>query len=213
MDQNQLSPYVEQDAFPLFEHTAGATNSEFRNLLGKVLSNRTNFDESFADAVYLETGGHPWLTVKVLVDFFDWLIQQRRSARELQFTQADFDAFSVTRLTTDWIAICEEYTLFRTYITQMLSKEGRDWEPWLHAVYATMRRIVQESPERMECSRDDFARIVEELRLPQDFGYQANELLSTAVPSNFLSFDGYRVRPRIPLMARISIAAHPKTSY
>jgi hypothetical protein len=213
MDQNQLSPYVEQDAFPLFEHTAGATNSEFRNLLSRVLTNRTGFDESFADAVYQETGGHPWLTVNLLTDFFDWLIGQKRSARELEFTRADFEAFSVARLTTDWIAICEEYSFFRTIVSQMLSEEGREWEPWLHAVHATMRRIVQESPERMECSRDDFVRIVEELKLPQDFGYRSSDLLSTAVPSNFLSFDGHRVRPRIPLMARISIAAHPKPSY
>ena len=44
MDQNQLSPYVKQDPFPLFEHTKGRTATEFTELVRKVLTERVGFD-------------------------------------------------------------------------------------------------------------------------------------------------------------------------
>jgi hypothetical protein len=213
MDQNQLSPYVEQDSFPLFAHVPGASSSEFRNLLNKILTNRTTFDDEFVNGIYLETGGHPWLTVNLLVDFFDWLIRDNRSVRDLHFTEADLRRFASNRLTTDWLSICEEYSLFRKVISEALSEYGQTWDPWLYAVYATMRRIVEENPDTMSCSRADFENIVHELKLQQEVGYSPDELLSTAVPSNFLSFDGEFVRPRIPLMARISRVAHSKVSW
>jgi hypothetical protein len=212
MDQNQLSPYVEQDPFPLFAHTVGATNSEFRNLLNKILTSRTSFDDSFVDATYAETGGHPWLTVNLLVDFFDWMIQEKRPVTTLHFTEEDLFNFGEQRLKTGWIGVCEEYALFREYISQVLSKYGEDWDPWLHAVYAVMRRIVQENPTTMACSRGRFEAIVNELLLPQEFGYEADYLLSTAAPANFLSFDQESVAPRIRLMARISLAAYPRVT-
>ena len=77
MDQNQLSPYVEQDPFPLFQHNSGTTTGEFSELMRKVLTDAIRFDGSFADATYEETSGHPFLTVNVLVEFVEWLIDDQ----------------------------------------------------------------------------------------------------------------------------------------
>ncbi|HEX6183064.1 MAG TPA: hypothetical protein VFZ44_04065 [Pyrinomonadaceae bacterium] len=213
MDQNQLSPYVEQDMYPLFDHTEGSTHSEFYNLLGKILTNRVTFDDSFANAVYLETGGHPWLTVNLLVDFFDWLIQCERPVGALNLTSEDFDMFASVRLTTEYIGTCTEYLWFREVISEALGEYARDWTPWLHAVYLIMRRIIEENPERIACSRSRFSELVKELKLQQNFGYTADYILSTAIPSNFLWLRGDEVLPRIRLMARISLAAHPRVTW
>jgi hypothetical protein len=210
MDQNQLSPYVEQDIFPLFEHTAGATNSEFRILLKKILTSRVEFDDSFVDAVYLETGGHPWLTVNLLVDFFDWLIENDHPVTALSFTALDFNCFAELRLTTSWISTYSEYSWFRQAISHALSEYGKDWVPWVYAVYCTMRKIIEENPGKIACSRSRFEAIVDELKLRQEFGYTSDYILSTAIPANFLSLKGDQVEPRIRLMARIALATHPK---
>lgn len=213
MDQNQLSPYVEQDMFPLFDHTDGATHSEFYNLLGKILTNRVSFDDSFVNAVYLETGGHPWLTVNLLVDFFDWLIQCDRPVPVHNLTYEDFERFACIRLTTEYISTCAEYNWFRQVISEALSEYAKDWTPWLHAVYATMRKIIEDNTRRISCSRSRFAEIIQELKLQQDFGYTADYILSTAAPANFLCLKGDEVAPRIRLMARICLAAHPRLTW
>ncbi|HEX8146231.1 MAG TPA: hypothetical protein VF591_03430 [Pyrinomonadaceae bacterium] len=213
MDQNQLSPYVEQDKFPLFDHTEGSTHSEFYNLISKVLTNRVTFDDSFVNEVYLETGGHPWLTVNLLVDFFDWMIQSDRRVGALNLTSKDFETFAGERLTTEYISTCAEYGWFRQVISEALSEYAKDWTPWLHAVYVIMRRIIEEDPEGIMCSRSRFSELVRDLRLQQDFGYTADYILSTATPSNFLWVRDGEVLPRIRLMARISLAAHPRVAW
>jgi hypothetical protein len=213
MDQNQLSPYVEQDMFPLFDHADGSTHSEFYNLLGKILTNRVTFDDSFVNAAFLETGGHPWLTVNLLVDFFDWMIECDRPVGALNLTSEDFDKFAGERLSTDYIGTCAEYGWFRQVISEALSDYARDWTPWLHAVYLMIRKIIEEDPVGISCSRSRFSEIVRELRLQQHFGYTADYILSTAAPSNFLLLRGDEVLPRIRLMARICLAAHPRVTW
>jgi hypothetical protein len=209
MDQNQLSPYVEQDLFPLFQHSSEEMGYEFKALLKKVLSNHTDFDESFARAVYLESGGHPYLTVNLLVNFFDWLIESERPVSKLRFTALDFNEFAKARLTPAVISTSREYMFFRRVIGEALSEEGESHTPWLYAVYSIMRRLAQEEAVDMKCSRTRFADIVGELKIPEKFGYSPDHILSTAVPSNFLALKGDQVSPRIPLMARISLVANP----
>ena len=68
MSQNQLSPLVRQDSFPLFEHTDGSTTSEFAQFLEKVLSG-LSMSAGFINSVYAETSGHPYLTVNLMTDF------------------------------------------------------------------------------------------------------------------------------------------------
>lgn len=208
MDQNQLSPYVEQDLFPLFQHSSEEAGYEFKALLKKVLTNHTDFDESFAQAVYLESGGHPYLTVNLLVNYFDWLIDCERPVSKLNFTAVDFNEFAKERLTPAVIGTSREYMFFRRVIGEALSEEGKIHTPWLYAVYSTLRCLAHEGGGDMTCSRERFAEIVESLKIPEKFGYSSDHILGTAVPSNFLSLEGDRVRPRIPLMARISLVAN-----
>jgi hypothetical protein len=210
MDQNQLSPYVEQDLFPLFQHTPGAPTSEFRLLVRKVVSERVEFESAFADAVFEETGGHPFLTVNLLTDLFDWLVEQRRPAAALRLTQQDLDEFRSERLKTQAIRKCSEYEFFSRFIREALSDESRVHTPWLYAVYSMMRRLAEDHPDSMRCSMSDFEGIAEDLRIPEQCGYEVDDLLSTAERSNFLCVADGHVRPRIPLMARISRAVNPE---
>ena len=73
MEHNQLSPYVVRDHFPLFAHVSGAIDSEFALLLQRVLREHVRLDPSFIDYLHTETSGHPFLTVNLLTDLFDWL--------------------------------------------------------------------------------------------------------------------------------------------
>ena len=78
MDQNQLAPYVDQEPFPLFEHVTGTTTGEFSELVRKIFFERIDVTGGFIDALFAETAGHPFLSVNVLCEFFDWLIEEQR---------------------------------------------------------------------------------------------------------------------------------------
>ena len=98
MDQNQLSPYVEQDAFPLFEHDEGTTDGELAELVRKVLTERVHVEPEFLDGVVEETAGHPFLTVNMLVELGDWLIETERSVSSLTLDARDFERFRRQKL-------------------------------------------------------------------------------------------------------------------
>jgi hypothetical protein len=200
MDQNQLSPYVQQDPFPLFEYERPA-GGEFRELVRKVLTERVTFEPGFLDAVHDETGGHPYLTVNLLVSFVDWLIQSRRSATALHFSEADFAGFAERRLTPAVVSTSQEYMLFRQIISQALA--DREENPWLHAVYTCLRYFGEGRSASMLMTRDEFDDLVAKVLTPLH-GYTADQILSTAGLSNFLAFDDVSVRPRIRLLARIA---------
>jgi hypothetical protein len=208
MDQNQLSPYIEQDLFPLFSHHPGEATSEFRDLLTRILSERLDFE----DSLYGETGGHPFLTVNVLTDFFEWLIEKRRPAVP-PLTAEDFGEFSPARLGDRTIAVCREYEFFRQLIREAISEQTAQSDPWLHAVYSIMRKIASDSPTSMSCSMAELRAITDELRVPDLCGYTAEQLLAGAERSNFLTREGDRVVPRVRLMARISSTVNPETQW
>ena len=200
MDQNQLSPYVEQDAFPLFSHGVNANASEFMDLIAKVLTARSTFDRSFADAIYRETAGHPWLTVNLLVEFVEWLIERKRPASNLAFTDGDFSSFRRRFLQRDRIQTSPEYSFFRDgAIPQALSAEGKVRNPWLYAMYTVLRHIGREHTS-MSCSLEEFDAIVHR----EDLGFESEKLLQTGERSNFLARTPTSVKPRVPLLARIA---------
>jgi hypothetical protein len=208
MDQNQLSAYVQQDPFPLFSHDAGTLRGEAPALLAKILSERSEFDSDFADAVYAETAGHPFLTVNVMVEFVDWLIEGRRPAAKLQFDAGDFARFRGARITPSRLSTAPDYAFFRHAIAEALGAQGRASNPWLHAVYVVMRELADASPHDLMVSRSDFARMCKRAQLG-DLGLTPDELLATAAQANFLSHDANTVRPTIPLLGRIAAVTVP----
>ena len=109
MDQNQLAPYVRQDPFPLFEHTAGTRAGEFGQLVGKVLTEQIGHDPGFLSALHFETAGHPFLTVNVLCGLVDWLIEERRPYRDLTLFESDFAEFRKNRLRPSQMAMSMDY--------------------------------------------------------------------------------------------------------
>jgi hypothetical protein len=203
MDQNQLSAYVEQDTFPLFEHDAGALHGELAELIRKVLTERVSIDASFIDGVYRETSGHPYLTVNLLVELVEWLIETRRPVSSLQLDGDDLEKFTKQKLRPKDLNLSPEYRFFRQAISEALASETRTVTPWLHAVYSCIRGIVRASPETLRCSLDDFEGIVENARLPE-LGMDADYLLGTGSQANFLEYDQDGVWPKIRLLARIA---------
>ncbi len=203
MDQNPLSPYVVQDSFPLFRHDKGERRSEFSELLRKVLIEPVRFDATFADAIFDETAGHPFLTVKLLVAFVDWLIQQERLVSQLSFTADDFLEFSPHGLSKLAISRSDEYSFFARAAAWSLSTEGRNRSPWAHAVYTVLTRLAQETWPHLSCSMSDFRALVEDA-VPPDLNYTPEYLLTSAERANFFAVDGDHVRPKIKLLARVA---------
>lgn len=207
MDQNQLSPYVQQDAFPLFRN--GPKAGEFGELVNKVFAGRASCDSGFVDRVYLETAGHPYLTINLLVEFVEWLIRQKRSVSDLSFGASDFSAFATRGLRRDHIARSPEYAFFRDgAVPQALSTLSRERSPWLFAMYTLIRHISRESPDTFSCSLSEFGDMVERLQLDQ-LGFSAEYLLSSGERSNFLVASERTVWPRIRLLGRIAACASP----
>ncbi len=166
MDQNQLAPYVEQDAFPLFEHSPGVTIGEFAELVDKILGGRIDCGARFLDGLFRETAGHPYLTVNVLVAFVDWLIEEKRPQFGLRVDVDDFAGFVTRRLDTDGIMLNQDYDFFRKASVAALSEQGCRDNPWLFAAYWTLRLLSMEDRSALRIRRDSFPDVVERIPVP-----------------------------------------------
>jgi hypothetical protein len=207
MDQNQLAPYVRQDSFPLFAHGEGSLISEFRALLQKIMTERVKFDAPFADAIYRETSGHPYLTVNLLTHFFEWLIEQKRPANQLNLNSGDFDRFTASCLTASLMATRPEYGQFLKYASEATGEDGRIGTPWLHSIYVLLKNIATFNPTEFWCSRDRFNSMVSDLRKSSGISCAPEELLRTGTLSNFFMLRDEYVMPKIRLLARIAAAS------
>lgn len=210
MDQNQLAPYVEQDPFPLFEHLFGTTQGEFAELVNQVLRGHIDCTPSFLDALYRETAGHPYLTVNVLVELVQWLIDGRRSQRALRVRSSDFDDFSNARLNTDRIALSPQYDFFRNAAAEALSQRGYRSNPWLFAAYWTVRILSEVSPDDLRVERSDLEEIMRRIPVPAgDTAPDAPTTLRTASLANFLTYDEHWVSVKVRTLGRIAAATRP----
>jgi len=167
-------------------------------------------DIGFADAVFAETSGHPYLTVNVLVDFFQWMIEERRRAGELHLHAEDFRKFARARLTPDKLRVSGEYDFFKNAVSEALGEATQRDNPWLFVVYRTLQEIARESPDGLECSRARYDELAEPLVEP--LGWDPAYILNGATMANFLRADK-GVRPAIPILARIAAVCRPRRVY
>jgi hypothetical protein len=212
MDQNQLSAYVEQDPFPLFVHERGAATGEFAELVSKVLSERIAVDGGFLDSLHAESAGHPFLTVNLLVEFVDWLIDSRRPARALRLRAHDVEEFIAARLTSQRLKLSSEFDFFRAAIGEALSPHGATMNRWLHLIYRAVREIVLQSPASWSVTRDDFTTLAMNVLKVDDAGFTPEDLLRTGAQANFLAFDDTGVRPKIRMLGRLARETRPRIS-
>jgi hypothetical protein len=207
MDQNQLSPVVEQDSFPLFTHNPlSRSTDEFYQLLQMVLSSNVELDDDFVTRINAETGGHPFLTVKLLISLMDWLIQTRRPISVLAPLRAElFNEFASSNMNHVSILHNSHYEYFKGIAERHLSAVDRVKQPWLHSVYSAMRNIALNSPNSLSMELDEFIDMI----VPDCVGTSPHALLATAERANFLVLHDGLVRPKIPLLARIASAVMP----
>lgn len=208
MDQNQLAPYVEQDSFPLFEHTSGTRTGEFGMLVGKILSDRIDVSPRFLDSLYRETAGHPFLTANVLCVLVDWLIEQRRSLQGLRLRAYDFGQFEEQKLSLDQMALHQDYALLREAAREAMSESGYHSNPWLYAVYWALRKISTASESAFSVTRADFAEIMDRIPAPGKLP-EATEVLRTASQANFLHVSGDQVSVKIRTLGRLAASVRP----
>jgi hypothetical protein len=206
--QNQLSPLVRQHSFPLFEHYAGALNTEYAQFVRRVLTEKLSFDTGFVDATYFETGGHPYLTVNLLVDLCDWLIANRTIEAELHLDAQLFHAFVQERLSPGALQRSPYYSFFQRMLADYLSERSRRQESWLHAVAVVLQQISKQHPRALACSLVNYQKIAEPVgpiaQLTPD------QLLLSATMSNFLTMDGGHIKPAIRLMGRLAASVIPR---
>ena len=110
MDQNQLSAYVQQEPYPLFEHRTGTVGSEFHELVRRTFQQTLVFDTTFVDAVFEETGGHPFLAVNLLRDIVDWLIKRKAIPGSTTLTRAFYNEYAAEELTVVAIGKSKHFT-------------------------------------------------------------------------------------------------------
>lgn len=200
MSQNQLTPLVRQDSFPLFEHREGSTTSEFGQFLSKVLEGLP-LSTGFIDAVYAETSGHPYLTVNMMVDLCDWLIANHRPA-DVRLEANDLEGFARDRLTPAVLQRSSYYATFQQMIADSLSEATRSAEPWLHAVAVVMQRICRQHPRALACPEPRYREIAADVaRL---LNSTPGQLLQSAKMANFLTDSAGQVKPAIRLLGRLA---------
>ncbi len=210
MDQNQLAPYVTQDAFPLFEHVQGAAAGEFAALVDKILSRRIECSAGFLDLLHNETAGHPYLTANVLVEFVEWLIEEKRPQRDLTVRDGDFHAFSRARLTPNRMLLSGEYEFFRSAAEAALSRQCLDQIPWLYFVYWMVRLLAKENTAELRVTLDEYKHLVERIPTPDGAPrMDRSEILRTASHSNFLAYDEHHVSVKVRTLGRVAAAVQP----
>ncbi len=200
MSQNQLTPLIRQDSFPLFEHRQGSTTSEFAQFLSKVLEGM-RVSPGFIDAVYAETSGHPYLTVNMMVDLCDWLISNHRAA-DLELESTDMEGFARDRLMPAVLQRSSYYSTFQQMMADSLSEVTRSSEPWLHAVAVVMQRICKQHPRALSCAEPRYREMASDVaRL---LNTTPGQLLQSAKMANFLAEGAGQVRPAIRLLGRLA---------
>ena len=213
MDQNQLAPYVQQDAFPLFEHAPRTTVGEFPELVRKILTDRIECTASFLDALFEETAGHPYLTANVLGEFVEWLIEDRRPRRGLHVRDADFTDFAHRKLNADRILLSSDYRFFRQAAAEAMSAQGYRQTPWLFTAYWALRELSNHGVGGFRVERSGFPELMARIPVPQgEPAPDCNDILQSASQANFLSYDDEWVRVRIPTLGRIAAAVRPKVT-
>jgi hypothetical protein len=209
MDQNQLSAYVQQEPYPLFSHEPLSTTGEFWELVGKVFQNALRYDPSFVDAVFRETSGHPYLTVNLLRDFVDLLIEKRVVPSETLLTSADFESFASIRLTRRAIAGSRFYEFFRAAASESLSPDAASETPWIHVAYKLLYFVgTTGAGAELRCDLSTINALVG--KTLADCGLYSSTVdsfLSSAAYGNFITVESEGVSPRIPLLARIAASA------
>ena len=211
MDQNQLAPYVEQDAFPLFEHASGTTTGEFAELVHRILGGRIDCTAKFLDALFEETAGHPYLTANVLVEFVEWLIKAKRPQLGLRVLVGDFAEFVAQRLNANGIMLSPDYDFFRNAAAAALSGPGYRSNRWLFAAYWTLRLVSSEDRDAFRVPRREFAELISRIPVPDgEFSRdECPEILRSASLANFLSYDDDWVSVKIRTLGRIACAVRP----
>lgn len=207
--QNQLSPLVNQYNFPLFEHLASQNDSEFTQLIRRILSPKIPFTSSFVDAVYAETSGHPYLTVNLLIDMCDWLIENNTIESQIELTAIQFSSFTQQRLTSAALYKSTYYSFFLHMLGEYLSEESRDHEPWLYCIANVLKQIAKKHPKVLHCTMVKYGEIAD----TASFGLSVSrdQLLSSAVMANFLKIENGQIHPAIRLMARLAACAAPRS--
>lgn len=205
--QNQLSPLVKQYNFPLFDHIEGAADTEFTQLLKRVLTDRLPFHPSFSSSVYEETCGHPYLTVNLMVDFCDWLIANNHRMDGEILDSTHFVNFGKERLVATKLKRSPRYEFFNHMLAEYLSESGRTQEPWLSAITSVLQEIARKHPRAFACPINNF----EALAAP--FGAATRmtpaRLLTSGSLANFLQDQGGNVKPGVRLLARLAGSAAP----
>lgn len=204
MDQNQLSPYVVQDTFPLFKH-AGEANSEFSVLVEKVLTERVDFTMGFVDQIFRLTNGHPFLSVNVLTDYCDWAIEKRLPLTRESFADESAKAFVAERLVREKLKASPNYEFFRRMARHSLSPEAKKSVPWIYVAGELLRFCGSEGTDGLwRVSLDDFRRTYSDLDGSLLLDMEADEFLNGAEAANFfVRTPDNSVGPMIPILSAI----------
>ena len=127
-----------------------------------MMSPHVRLDDDFVDAVYGETGGHPFLTGKVLIAFWDWMIEQRYPISALSPVRAElYYQFAAACLTPRAVSYSHHYDMFKRAASDHLSPVGREADPSLHSVYSAMRGLVLNSPSTFSLPESQFEEMAE----------------------------------------------------
>ncbi len=202
MEQNQFSPLVRHEAFPLFDHAPSSQTSEFCDLLQKTLTFHVPFDLSFANKVFAETQGHPYLTVSMLRDLLAYLISEENWTSSSTLSAIDFERYAPHGFSESHLRRSKYYMFFRKMVAGYLASNTMRSQPWLFAVHDMMNVLARTNVE-MTCSEFEFGTIFESRGL-SGLGLNPNDLMDNAINGNFLAMQDGFISPRVPIIARLA---------
>jgi hypothetical protein len=207
MDLNQLSPYVRQRGFPLFEldEYSIVERSEFFTLVRKAISDKLDVDPSFVRALHNETSGHPYLTVNILNEFFDWIIEKKITLRGHIPTDYLREFLQLEVPKRSFFA-SDSFSFFNTAASEALMATSCKETSWLHYCYRSLDYLHKFGDHNGELPIEDLKDLLD-VNVGREAGvvsFTFEDFCRSSTLANFLDIEGEVVRPKIRLLSRIA---------
>lgn len=129
MEDNPLTPRLQSQPFPMFQHEPGSTVTEFGQLVRLVITTNFEIEPMLIDRLFYFSAGHPHFAVSLLREFLDWRIQTIPNTHRVLRAEW-WDSFDSRRLTP---LLMQHSAFFSTY-TGLHSRWRNETGTWLGQV-------------------------------------------------------------------------------
>jgi hypothetical protein len=194
MEDNPLTPRLQTQPFPMFQHAPGDTTSEFSQLVRIVLTTNFDVEPMLVDRLFYFSAGHPHFAVSLLREFLDWRIQNINHKKRLLRAEW-WDDFEHNRLVP---LLMQHSPFFGTY-SGLHARWREDAHTWLGQV-SQLAEILADG----HVGYGEAEHLVQQVSKQDRAG--ARQAIQDGCRSNILTLDAntQQIAVRVPAYGRLA---------